>query len=187
MRGLFLLCCFVRNLWVGVFTVRAIPRRLFDRGFFGTRTTRTRCGFAFRRLNQPCIFLGCWRFDHVRLSPFAGIYGAWRLRLLGLLGLLRLALTVIAVFDLAIALFTLLLFAACVLFTLRFTQKADVMLGVLLKVFCSDTIIRQLCIPRQLQIFINDLLRCSAHFSFGARAVKNSVDDISRGTAAVRF
>ena len=71
------------------------------------------------------------------------------------------------------------------LFAHRLVQKPQVMLGMLLKVLGSDTIPRQLCIPGEALILLDNLLRCTAHFAFRARAVEDAIDDVPDVTIAV--
>lgn len=61
----------------------------------------------------------------------------------------------------------------------RFAQKPGVMLGMLHEVFGGNPVIGQLCVPAQLLIFLNQLLRCSTHLAFWAGAVEHAVDDVA--------
>ena len=70
-------------------------------------------------------------------------------------------------------------FLLCRQFAVRFGQHAGVMLGMLREILGSNPVIRQLRIARQLLIFLDDLLRCAAHFAFGARAVEHTVGDVA--------
>ena len=69
----------------------------------------------------------------------------------------------------------------------RLGQHTGVMLGVLVKVFSGDTVIRQLCIAGEKLVFLDDLLRRAAHLAFGAGTVEHTVDDISDGAWTVRL
>ena len=68
-----------------------------------------------------------------------------------------------------------------------FGQHAGVMLGVLAEVFSGHTVVGPLGVTRQHLIFLDDLLRRTAHFAFGARAVEDAVDDIAEGARAIRL
>ena len=72
-------------------------------------------------------------------------------------------------------------------FALRFAQHPGVMFRMLQEILGRNPVVRQLCIAGKEQIFLNDLLRRTAHFAFGARAVEDAVDDIADGARAVRF
>ena len=124
------------------------------------------------------------------------------LRVLGLrvLGLCSLALlwpvigiaalmAVAVVLLLAVAIFLLLAarIGFCLHFALCLRQHAGVMFGMLLKVFCRNTVIRQLRITRKNLIFFDYLLRCSANLALRARTVKNTIDNIAQGFRAVRL
>ena len=88
--------------------------------------------------------------------------------------------------GLALAVLALLLLAARFDLALCLVQHPQVMLGVLLEVLRRNPVIAQLGIACQLVVLVNDLLRGSAHFAFGARAVEHTVDDIAAGgTVAV--
>jgi hypothetical protein len=86
--------------------------------------------------------------------------------------------------GLAVAVLTLLLFAALIDLTLGFGQKAQVMFGVLLEVFHRHAVIAQLRVTSQLIVFVDDLLRSTAHLAFGTGTVEHAVDNVS--DAAVR-
>gem|GEM_PF-5818373 len=60
----------------------------------------------------------------------------------------------------------LLRFPAGIRLALRFAQHTCVVLGVLLKILGGDAVIRQLRIPRQLIVFVDDLLWRSANLAF---------------------
>jgi hypothetical protein len=92
--------------------------------------------------------------------------------------LLALALGLITL-GLAVAVLPLLLFTALVNLTLGFGQKAQVMFGVLLEVFHRNAIIAQLRVTGELIVFVDDLLRSTAHFAFGTRTVEDAVYDVS--------
>ena len=62
----------------------------------------------------------------------------------------------------------LLLSLALGLFALCFGKHPQVVLSVLLKIFRSHPVIRQLCIARQLIVLVDNLLRCAAHLALGA-------------------
>ena len=67
-------------------------------------------------------------------------------------------------------------------------KQPGVMLGMLLKILGRHPVARQLRITRKLGVFVDDLLRRAAHFSFRSRTVEDPVDDISdvsRRTVAV--
>ena len=102
--------------------------------------------------------------------------------------------TVAALVVLAMALLAVVVLAAValgllagVLFALRFAQKARVVFGVLEKVLLGDTVIRQLRITGEHQVFVDDLLRRAAHLSFGSRGIEDAVDDVAKRARAVRF
>jgi hypothetical protein len=59
------------------------------------------------------------------------------------------------------------------------------MLCVLLEVFGVDPVIGQLGIPRQLGVFVDNLLRRPANLALWAGTVKHAIDDISDGPIAV--
>jgi hypothetical protein len=61
----------------------------------------------------------------------------------------------------------------------RFGQKAGVVFGVLQEILGCHAVIRQLRIAGKRLIFLDNLLRGSAHFAFGARAVEDAVDNIA--------
>ncbi len=88
-------------------------------------------------------------------------------------------LTLIIAMLLAFAVFAFLLFAAGFLLFLGDAQKPHVMFGMLLKILSCHAIIAQMCILGKLAVFVEDLLRRAAHFSFGPGAVKNPINDIS--------
>ncbi|OIQ72466.1 hypothetical protein GALL_459060 [mine drainage metagenome] len=69
----------------------------------------------------------------------------------------------------------------------RLTQHAGVMFGVLQEVFMRHAVIGQLRIARQLEVFLDDLLRGAAHLAFGTRRFKDAVDDVSHRTRTVRL
>ncbi len=101
---------------------------------------------------------------------------ARRRRLIGaILTLIIAMLLAFAVF----AVFAFLLFAAGFLLFLGDAQKPHVMFGMLLKILSCHAIIAQMCILGKLAVFVEDLLRRAAHFSFGPGAVKNPINDIS--------
>ena len=81
--------------------------------------------------------------------------------------------------GLPVAVFALLLVALGINFLLRRTQKAQVMLRVLLEIFSCNPVIAQLRIAGQLIVFLDDLLRRAAHFALGARAVENPIHHIT--------
>ena len=85
---------------------------------------------------------------------------------------------------LPLAVLTFLFIAALIDLALRFGQKAQIMLRVLLKILCRNAVIAQVCITGKLIVFLNHLLGCAAHFAFGTAAVEYAVDDIS---AALRL
>ena len=93
---------------------------------------------------------------------------------------LGLAFAVLAVlFFLTLALLAFLLFATLVHLALCFGQHAQIVFGVLLKVFGRYAVIAQLGIAGKLVIFLDNLLRRAAHFAFGARAVEHAVHDVA--------
>ena len=71
------------------------------------------------------------------------------------------------------------------LFAHGFGQKPGVMLGVLQEVFGGHAVIRQLGVPSQKLILLDDLLGRATHLAFGTRAVEHPVDNIAEGTRAV--
>ena len=81
--------------------------------------------------------------------------------------------------SLSLTVVALLLFAPHLLFTLRFTQQAQIMFRVLLKVLCRNPVVAELRVASQLIVFLNHLLRGAAHLALGAAAVKDAVDDIT--------
>ena len=78
------------------------------------------------------------------------------------------------------------LFALGVDLALRFAQQAQVVFRVLLKILCGHAVTGQLRVARKLVVFVDDLLRCAAHFALGARAVEHAVDDVATTPAIVR-
>lgn len=86
---------------------------------------------------------------------------------------------------LATILVRLALLAALTLFLLgghlthRLTQEAGVMLGVLHEILSGNTVIRELGIPCEELILLDDLLWRAAHFPLRARAVEHAVDDVA--------
>lgn len=102
----------------------------------------------------------------------------------GLVPLLLALRLVLVALGLTVAVLAFLLVAALVHLALRFCKQAQVMFGVLLEVFHRHPIIAKLCVTRQLVVFVDDLLRCTADFAFGTGTVKNAVDHVS--DAAVR-
>ena len=68
-------------------------------------------------------------------------------------------------------------YATGLLFFHGFAKHAGIMLCVLRKVFCVYAIIGQLRIAVQLIVFLNDLLRRTAHFSLGSVTVEHAVND----------
>ncbi|MFT6450863.1 MAG: hypothetical protein ACJA06_000343 [Halocynthiibacter sp.] len=82
----------------------------------------------------------------------------------------------------------LLAFALRVLFALSFAQHPGVMLCVLLEILERHPIIRELRIARKLVIFLDDLLRRTAHFALRARTFEHAVNNIAnRAIAIVRL
>lgn len=101
-------------------------------------------------------------------------------RLLGLCGLLRVTVGAFAIpLGLTFAVLAFLFFAALFHFAHRFAQHPQIMFGVLLEIFGGHAIIAQLRVARQLVVFVDDLLRCAAHFAFGAGTVEHTVHNIS--------
>jgi hypothetical protein len=99
--------------------------------------------------------------------------------------------TIAIALGLALAVFALLLLTLGVLialgvqFLLRFAQKTQVVLCVLLEIFCRNPVVGQLRITCQLVVFFNNLLRRAAHFALGARTVEHTIDDIADRVGAV--
>lgn len=91
----------------------------------------------------------------------------------------------VTVAVLATILVRLALLAALTLFLLgghlthRLTQEAGVMLGVLHEILSGNTVIRELGIPCEELILLDDLLWRAAHFPLRARAVEHAVDDVA--------
>ncbi len=88
---------------------------------------------------------------------------------------------------LPVALLLLLLFASRFLLAQGLVQQPGIVLGMLLKVFEGDAIIRELRIARELIVLLDDLLRRSADFALGSGGVEDAVDHISDGSVAVRL
>lgn len=86
---------------------------------------------------------------------------------------------------LTFAVLAILLVASRVLFALRLGQQPHIMLRMLLKVLSRNAVVAQLSIARQLVVFINDLLRRTAHLTLWARAVENAVNDIANRATIV--
>jgi hypothetical protein len=91
--------------------------------------------------------------------------------------------------GLTLAVLLLLLLALGINFFLRSPKHAQIMLGMLEKILCRNTVARQLCIPPKLLVFIDNLLRRAAHLTLWPRAVKNPVRDIAAAlrTVAIVF
>ncbi len=132
----------------------------------------------------PCSCVSC---GPLRVATIVILLRATRLRPILIAILVTLCLPIFL--SLPGALFMLLTarFLLGLHFALRLRQKPRVMLGMLLKVLSCDTVVRQLRIPRKNLVFLDNLLRRSAHLAFGARAVKNTVDDIAKRLGAVRL
>jgi hypothetical protein len=64
-------------------------------------------------------------------------------------------------------------------FAHRLGQKTGIVFGVLQEILSRNAVIRQLRITGKSLIFFNNLLRSSAHFTFGPRAVEDAVDDVA--------
>ena len=76
-------------------------------------------------------------------------------------------------------------FAPClVLCRGRLNQDALVVLGMLQEVFRRHPIARGLRIARQGNVFVDDLLRRTTDFAFGARAVVDAVDIVAAAATA---
>jgi hypothetical protein len=80
--------------------------------------------------------------------------------------------------GLAFAVLTVRFFALRLLLAQGFGQHTCVMLGVLRIGFDQHPITSKLRIAVQLVVLVDDLLRRTAHFAFGARAIENAVYDI---------
>lgn len=72
-------------------------------------------------------------------------------------------------------------------FGLRFAQHPGVVLGVLQKILLGHTVVAQLSIAGQLEVFVDDLLRRTTHLALGTRAVKDAVDDVADRALPVRL
>src|SRR5690606_4956469 len=68
---------------------------------------------------------------------------------------------------------------------LRLGQHPGVMLGVLQEVLGRHAVVRQLGVARQHVVFLDDLLRRSAHLALGTRGIEDAVDDVAEGARAV--
>jgi hypothetical protein len=99
-----------------------------------------------------------------------------------LAGLILLAALLVAL-ALAIAVLGFLLFPTGFLLTQRLAQHARVVLGVLLEILDRNPVTCELCVAGQTLVLVNDLLRRSPHFAFGAGAVEYPVDYIPGRTA----
>ena len=76
-----------------------------------------------------------------------------------------------------------LFFAALIDLALRFAQKPEVVLGVLLEVLGRDPVVTEAGIAGKLGVLVDDLLRGSPHLAFGAGTVEHPIDDIPGRTA----
>ena len=76
-----------------------------------------------------------------------------------------------------------LLLAPLVDLALRLGEHTHVMLGVLLEVLGRHAVVSEPGVTRQLVIFVDDLLRRTAHLALGASAVEHTVDDIAQRVA----
>ena len=125
------------------------------------------------------------------IAPVIAPLTQWTVALLVLATLpaiLATILTVIlATLIAALLVILLALFLLCRHLPRRFRQKPRVMFGMLREILRRDPVIRQLRIPRQKLIFLDQLGRGATHFAFRARAVKDPVDDVAEGARAVRF
>ena len=135
-----------------------------------------------------------FKVDHVigLLAPsavaaaFAGLGRGLGLRIGLFAGACRLGLGLVLIAALPVlVLLLLLLRLAFGLFAKRLGQHAEVVLGVLLEILCRNAIIRELGIPGELIILVDDLLRRAAHFAFRAGTVEDPVNDVPDGTIAV--
>ena len=70
---------------------------------------------------------------------------------------------------------------------LSLAQHAGVVLGVLQEALLGHAVMGQLGVARQRQVFLDDLLGRAAHLALGARAFEHAVDDVPKGTLAVRL
>ena len=59
------------------------------------------------------------------------------------------------------------------------------MLGMLLKVLGRDAIVGERRVTRKGQVFLDNLLRCVAHFTFRARAVEDAIYDVAHAATIV--
>merc|ERR1711969_432113 len=84
---------------------------------------------------------------------------------------------------LTLAVLALLLLAPLVDLALRLGEHTHVMLGVLLEVLGRHAVVSEPGVTRQLVIFVDDLLRRTAHLALGATAVEHTVDDIAQRVA----
>ncbi len=104
----------------------------------------------------------------------------WRWLFLGLGRLLRLTLCFLSgTLCLLSCTLCLLGLTAFIDFTLRGHEQTRIMFRMLQEILRSNPIPRQLRIAGQRLIFINNLLRRAAHFTFWPRTIKNPVHDIS--------
>ena len=111
--------------------------------------------------------------------------GLWlrRLRLLATIGLRLLATSLSSILRslrlLLGLLLLLVLLLAFLLLALCLGQHAQIMLGMLLKVFSGNPVVRQLRVAGQLIILVYNLLRRAAHFAFGTRRIEHTVYDVT--------
>jgi hypothetical protein len=197
-RGQGLLGRFLRAVGVAI----AAPPLARIVGFLGPpRAAALGLGGAFRGLYQPAVTL-LPGIDH-RIEFSAGLVPRRACRLLSLRpvtcfrrSVACIVLRLIAVTLLPVALratlnpvtllrLAVLLLLARILFTLGFGKHPKVVLGMLLKVFRRDPVIRQLRIARQLVVFVDDLLRRAADFSLGTGRLEHAVDDVADRAVAV--
>ena len=80
----------------------------------------------------------------------------------------------------------LLLLTLC-LFALRLAQHTGVMFGMLQEGLFSHTVVRQLGITGQCQVFFDDLLRGAADLALRPRGIKYTIDNIAERTLTVRL
>tara|TARA_R110002110_G_scaffold30377_13_gene107681 strand:+ start:377 stop:970 length:594 start_codon:yes stop_codon:yes gene_type:complete len=170
--------------------VSARVRVLFDLGLGLASGRAFGLGLAFRRLNQTTFHIswlggGCqirlWRVALILDRIMSNMLLATLLGLTTTLAALAfLPFSTFAVpLCLTLAVLAFLFLAALILLALRFGQHPQIVFRVLLKILCRNTVIGQLRIAGKLIVFLNHLLRRTAHFALRARAVKYAVDDIA--------
>ena len=142
-----------------------------------------RFGRVFSGFNDPGGFAAAGVVDHIvegvlRAAVASGLIAGLCLTLALLIAAVLLTIAALGVLGL-------LLLAPRVHFALRLAEQAGVMFGMLLKVLGGHPIIRELRIPGQLIVFIDNLLRCPAYFAFGPGTVEHPIDNIADGAIAI--